>query len=178
MEQQQGDRGIVEQAQKDPRQFRVLYDMYVDQIYRFIYYRVSQHQETAEDLTSEVFAKALHALPKFQYQGYAYSTYLYQVARSVCADYYKKHRDVADIAEVEVSDAAAAQVRVENAADSTLLWEKIAELPVTLQEIVRLRYIEDLSHEEIGKVVGKSPGAVRTALSRALDQLHDMYEHD
>lgn len=178
MEERQDDREIVERAQKDPREFRALYDLYVDQIYRFIYYRVNQHQETAEDLTSEVFAKALHALPKFQYQGYAYSTYLYQVARSVCAEHYKKRKEVNDIEEIEVSDGSRSRIHIENAADSILLWEKIAGLPVTLQEILRLRYIEDLSHEEIGHIVGKSPGAVRTALSRVLDQLHDMYEQD
>lgn len=170
------DLELIAKAQKNANEFRTLYDLYVDQIYRFIYYRVSQHQETAEDLTSEVFAKALHALPKFRDQGYAYSTYLYQVARSVCADYYRKHKEVDDIEEVEVSDGSFARINIENATDSTFLWEKIAELPVTLQEMVRLRYIEDLSHEEIGKIVGKSPGAVRTALSRAIDQLHDMYE--
>lgn len=165
------DEELITKAQNDSREFRVLYELYVEQIFRFIFFRVHNHQEVAEDLTAEVFAKALHALPKFKAQGYPYSTYLYQVARSVCADYYKKYKEVDDIAEVELSDGSRTVERTQDAVDGSMVWEMVKTLPVTLQEIIRLRYVEDLSHEEIGKIVGKSPGAVRTALSRALTDL-------
>lgn len=165
------DLELIRKAQHNSLEFRALYDLYVDQIFRFIYYRVSQHQEVAEDLTAEVFAKALHALPKFRAQGYPYSTYLYQVARSVCADYYKKHKEVADISEIDIVDDASDSDRTYDAIDGSMMWSIVQTLPVTLQELVRLRYGEDLSHEEIGKILGKSPGAVRTALSRAISEL-------
>lgn len=92
MAKQHEDKALVEAAQHNTEAFAALYSKYVDKIYNYIYYRVNAHATTAEDLTAEVFMRALRRLPDFEWQGHPYSSYLYQIACSVISEQYKKSR--------------------------------------------------------------------------------------
>src|SRR5256885_5625921 len=85
------ERELVERAKRDPRQFGALYDRHFQQIYRFIYSRVRE-QTAAEDVTSEVFMKALKAMPRYQDTGRPFAAWLYQIAVNAIADRYRTLR--------------------------------------------------------------------------------------
>ncbi|HYL07507.1 MAG TPA: sigma factor, partial [Candidatus Udaeobacter sp.] len=78
------ERDLVERAKRDPRQFGALYDRFFQQIYRFVYSRVRE-QTAAEDVTSEVFMKALKAMPRYQDTGRPFAAWLYQIAVNAIA---------------------------------------------------------------------------------------------
>src|ERR1700674_1260263 len=85
------ERELVERAKRDPRQFGALYDRYFQQIYRFVYSRVRE-QTAAEDVTSEIFMKALKAMPRYQDTGRPFAAWLYQIAVNAIADRYRTMR--------------------------------------------------------------------------------------
>src|SRR5579872_880330 len=85
------ERRLVESAKRDPRQFGALYDRHFQQIYRFVYSRVRE-QTAAEDITSEVFMKALKAMPRYQDTGRPFAAWLYQIAVNAIADRYRTLR--------------------------------------------------------------------------------------
>lgn len=168
------DQELIRAAQEDPNAFAALYEKYVDRIFQFIYYRVGNQQDVAEDLTAEAFTRALKTLSEFQWQGYPYSAYLYTVARSLCREWYTRNRPVESIDEVIVKDPQSLTAVTQ--ADIALLWEKVRELPEDVQELLRLRYVEDLSYDDIAGLVNKKTGAIRTSISRAIDRLQELYE--
>ena len=98
------DQQLILAAQQDPQAFAVLYEKYIDRMYQFLYFRTGQNPETAEDMTAELFTRAFTQLSRFSWQGYPYSAYLYQVARSLCVDYYRKHAIVVDVDALELQD--------------------------------------------------------------------------
>ena len=85
------ERELVERARRDPRQFGALYDRHFQQIYRFVYSRVRE-QTAAEDVTSEIFMKALKAMPRYQDTGRPFAAWLYQIAVNAIADRYRTLR--------------------------------------------------------------------------------------
>src|SRR5262245_22671120 len=85
------ERELVERAKRDPRDFGALYDRHFQQIYRFVYSRVRE-QTAAEDVTSEVFMKALKAMPRYQDTGRPFAAWLYQIAVNAIADRYRTLR--------------------------------------------------------------------------------------
>jgi len=85
------ERLLVDRAKRDPREFGALYDRHFQQIYRFVYSRVRE-QAAAEDVTSEVFIKALKAMPRYQDTGRPFAAWLYQIAVNAVADRYRTLR--------------------------------------------------------------------------------------
>src|SRR5256885_17148405 len=87
------EQALVERAKRDPNAFGELYDRYLLQIYRFVYSRV-RDQTIAEDVTSEVFMKALKSIGRYQDTGKPFSAWLYQIAVNSVADRYRAARPV------------------------------------------------------------------------------------
>src|SRR5260221_12738230 len=85
------EKGLIEDAKRDPREFGALYDRHFQQIYRFVYSRVRE-QTAAEDVTSEIFIKALKAMPRYQDTGRPFAAWLYQIAVNAIADRYRTLR--------------------------------------------------------------------------------------
>src|SRR5260370_17281881 len=94
------ERDLVERAKEDPDAFGALYDRYFPQIYRFAYSRV-RDQSLAEDVTSEVFFKALRNIKRYTYSGHPFSSWLYQITLNAVADHYRGQRG-----EVELEESA------------------------------------------------------------------------
>ncbi|MFH0819298.1 MAG: sigma-70 family RNA polymerase sigma factor [Patescibacteria group bacterium] len=148
----QSDEQLISAAQANSEAFAELYNKYVDKIFRYIYYHTNRDKDTAEDLTTEVFTRALKALPKFKWQGHPYSSYLYQVARTVCQDFYghKQHINI-DNVEYKLGE----NETLSKKSDLLILWERIKQMKPPIPEVFELRYLEDLPYEEISKIVGK-----------------------
>lgn len=166
-------------AKKDPEAFGEIYDSYVKQIYRFIYFKVPS-AEQAEDLTSETFLKAWHYLkekrdvPNLQ-------ALLYSVARTVVIDWYRAaaaERGNVSLDEptgMEVADGGSDKLQheVEVRFDTTLVLEKLRGLKDEYREVVILKYLDELTTGEIAEVLGKTPANVRVLVHRATKALTD-----
>ena len=172
------DRALVEAAQADPTRFDALYRRYLAQVYSYAYYELRDHH-AAEDATERTFLAALDALPRFEERalpsdGEAASTFrvwLFQIARNVVANE-RRARRRHPVAPLEAaatlsdgSDHGAAAVRREEAAAA---WQALDRLPADRRRALVLRFVEEMSTAEIAGVLGRSEGAVRVLIHRAL----------
>jgi len=164
----------VEAARRDVRAFESLYRKYVAHIYSLALYE-TRDPHAAEDVTEQVFLRALDGLPRFREQGQGeqstFKVWLYTIARHVIANERRTRRrrpvDAIEAAlEVHAPDdpAAAAVSRLE----AQRAWQAVRALPPEHRRAVELRFVHELSVQEIGRIMGRSEGAVRVLIHRAL----------
>lgn len=162
------DARLIDQAKRDPEAFGALYDRYVTQIYRFTSARL-RSPEAAEDVTSEVFFKALRALPRYRSTGHPFSAWLYQIAANAIADHHRGRRHPETDLE-EAGQLAAGGPELEETvlarAEARRVWAAIDALPEQQRTAMTLKYAEDLRLAEIGMVMGKSEGAIKLLIHR------------
>lgn len=170
----EAEQHIVEAAKKgDALSFGKLYDHYVKPIYRFIAVKVSVRQE-AEDLTHEVFLTAWQKLPGFTFQGFPFSSWLYRIARNRVIDHYRTRKQHADIGEIDEKLLGIVESH-EAGIDSGLTLRKIygamKQLTADQQDVLLLRFVDDMSPKEIAEVLDKTEGSVRIIQHRAIEAL-------
>lgn len=153
------------------------YEKYIAPIFRFIYFRVKNYQE-AEDLTQTVFLKAWKNLDKYKKQNNPFSSWLYIIARNTTIDYWKKRKelDFDDKIFNGLPDNSNILQEIENENDFQRIAESIGILTEDQQEIIILKFIEELSNKEISAILGKNEDAVRQLQSRALKSLRNILE--
>lgn len=151
------------------------YEKYIAPIFRFIYFRVKNRQE-AEDLTQVVFLKAWKNVKKYRKQNNPFSSWLYTIARNTIIDYWKKKKevDLDDKVFNFLPDNSNLLQEIENENDFQQIIESIDMLTAEQQEIIILKFIEDLSNEEISEILCKSEEAVRQLQVRALKSLKNI----
>src|SRR5437660_2212870 len=169
------EQALVERAKRDPNAFGELYDRYVLQMYRFVYSRV-RDQAAAEDVTSEVFMKALKSIGKYQDTGKPFSAWLYQIAVNSVADRYRAARPVEDIDEQR--DLAIGGPALEDVAaqrdELRRIWGVVETLPKQPAVAVVLKFQEDMKIEDIAVAMGKSPGAVKLLIHRGVTRVRQV----
>jgi len=165
----------LDKMNKKQKKFSKIYDSYVESIYRFIYIKVNS-QETAEDLTSEVFLKTWKS---FQEEDRIENprAYLYATARHLVIDFYRTSKEdrtisIEDTREIEDMTAS---IEAQENQDMALeiVKQGLDKLKEDYQNIVIWRYVDGLSMGEIAKILGKSKGATRVLLHRAMGQLKE-----
>ncbi len=154
--------------------FGLLYDRHVAAIYRYVYYRVRDDAE-AEDLTSDVFMRALKAMPRYEPRQ-AFLAWLYRIARNAVIDRARKgDRRVSFEDALKHPDAADHIVEPETEvlahSDNTALRAALGKLTPLQQEVIVLRYLEGFSTQEVARIVGKREGTVRGIQFRAIGAL-------
>lgn len=162
----------------DPEAFGRLYDRHVDRIYRYAYYRLRSGTE-AEDLTSEVFVKALSALPRYEPREH-FAAWLYRIARNAIVDQGRSARlrtqvpfeDVIDHPDagdrtVDPDVALAASDRRER------LRAALAPLTPLQQDVIVLRFVEGLDTTQVASALGRDPSTIRSLQQRALQALRE-----
>lgn len=167
---------LVEQAQTDPRKFDALYLAYIDEIYRFVYYKTSV-KETAEDITSQVFMQALEHMGQFRYTaGARFSSWLYAIARNKVIDHYRKQHDTVNLEETEPLPAQdTTTTDVDRHIQQEQIQSVLQELSPVDQELLQLRLWQDQSYTEIAQAVQSNVIAVRARYSRALKKFNRSY---
>jgi RNA polymerase sigma-70 factor (ECF subfamily) len=172
---------LVRLKKKDPDAFAQVYDSYVTQIYRFIYFKVSS-QHDAEDLTSEVFLKAWNYIVSKEESVENLKALLYRIARNLVIDFYRSKAKREYVREEEVlfnieDDRQQSFLDdIDNRAgvkDVELVLRKVKD---EYREIIILRFIEELSISEIAKILNKSKGSVRVTLHRALKVIRELMQ--
>ncbi len=169
------ERELVERAQRDPREFGALYDRHFQQIYRFVYSRVRE-QTAAEDVTSEVFIKALKAMPRYQDTGRPFAAWLYQIAVNAIADRYrslKPSQPLEDFHDLSVSGPALEEQAAQRD-EIRRIWAIVEELPEQQRMALVLKFQEDMRIEDIAVAMGKTPGAVKLLIHRGVTRLRDV----
>ena len=173
------DRSAVDAARREPRQFESLYRKYVGQVYSFALYELRDHH-AAEDVTEHVFLRALAGLPRFEERGdgerSTFRVWLFQIARRAISNERRRSRRRLE-APLEVADAlSAADDPATLAAQRDLAlraWDAVQRLPAERRRAVVLRFVEEMTTHEIAGVLGRSEGAVRVLMHRALRSVAD-----
>jgi len=160
------ERLLIEAAQRDPKRFADLYDIYFDRIYAYVARRVGSREET-EDLVSEVFHQALANLPRFEWRGAPFSAWLYRIAANEIAD--RSQRLGRERALEAPPDAE--QADQEEAQDRAKVFALVRQLPEDQRRVLELRFVEEKSTREAAEVLGRSEGAVKQLQFRALENL-------
>ena len=180
------EKQVVERAKKDTEAFGELYDHYYSQIFGYVLRRTASI-EIAQDVTSEVFFKALKNLGQFRWRGTPFSSWLYCIATHEIANYFRKSKH-GQFSLEEVSNSISisspsieaevleAEEELKRHEDFLILHESISKLSVKYQEVITLRFFENKQVKEIGEILGKREGTVKSLLHRGLEKLRKLME--
>lgn len=168
----QREKALIQAAQRgDRRAFAELYRACVDKIYRYIYYRVDS-EETAEDLTSEVFVRMLEGLPTYEDRAAPLLVWLYRIAHARVVDHYRRSRR-------HVEDLDAIEIGIEPDMDEPLLHDyradqirmAITTLTDSQRQVIIMRFIEGYNLETTARILSKTVDAIKALQYRALQAL-------
>ena len=175
------DEIILQQAAKgDGEAFGVLYERYVGRIYNYIYYRTGNAYD-AEDLTARVFYRAMRHIGNYHDRGLPLSAWLYRIAHNLVANWHQDNSRRKEVPLEEGMYSRSGSIHPET--DLLLLEERdrliqvIRTLTPDRQQLLILKFVEHLSNAEIGQIMGRSEGAVKSLYHRTLLVLRDEYEH-
>lgn len=178
----QEDVTLKRASEGDKQAFGDLYEEYLDQIYRYIYFRVASEFE-AEDLTETVFLNAWEALPKLAAKESGlrnFRAWLYRIAHNVVVDHHRDNKPEISLDEaLGLPDAGAnPESAMLNSLDSQELAGAISRLEANLQQVLVCRFINQLSHAETANIMGINPGNVRVLQHRALKKMAQLLGED
>lgn len=163
-------------AKGDKQAFGILYQRYLDDIYRFVFYKVS-NQSIAEDITEETFLKIWERMPKiYQKDGGFdnFSAYLYRMANNRVIDYYRKKKPVEIDMTLTESQAPLPEEIMDRQVTSDMLSNAIRKLEPDYQQIIILRFINRLSHKQAASIMNISDVNARVLQFRAIKKLQEM----
>ena len=176
------DEALIARAKRDREAFGDLYDRYVTQVYQFAYRRVRNHA-TAEEITAKVFHRALEQLGRFEWRGLPFGAWLIRIAANSIHDHNGHvQRQVSlgdwlgDEADVLGSDLSAEE-RYTDRQTADILWRTVETLPVVQQEVLMWRFARDMSMRDIADRMGRTEGAVKQLLFRAMQGLRQRLQH-
>ncbi len=176
------DRSLVEAARRDPAQFDALYRKYLAQVYAYALYELADHH-AAEDATERTFLRALAAMPRFREQARpedgpeasTFRVWLFRIARNVVANERRSHRrrpgaslDLALGAGLAIADGTDLEADVVTRDEAAEALRALRTLPDDRRRALVLRFVDEMSTAEIASVLGRSEGAVRVLIHRAL----------
>jgi RNA polymerase sigma-70 factor, ECF subfamily len=166
------ERLLVQAAQKDSARFAELYENHFARVYAFVVRRV-RDRDVAEDLTSDVFHKALAALPNFDWRGIPFAVWLFRIAANVVTDQWKRAgREVAE----DPPEVASTDVSLEEIEDRARLFRLVERLPADQRRVIGMRFAEGKSTREIAQELGRTEGAVKQLQFRGLETLRGQVE--
>jgi len=169
----QGEEELVRRAKEhDQAAFSRLYEEYFDKIYRYIVIKIGSQTE-AEDMTQQVFLKALQSISSFKWQGAPFSSWLYRIAHNQVVDYLRKKSKRPAIEEdpPDIKDnnrkSDPQQITEHNLSMEQML-NAARQLTAAQREVISLRFTSDLSTAEVARLMGKSQGAIKALQHSAI----------
>ena len=169
---------LIDAAKKDSAAFGELYQNYVERIYNYIYYRIGSAKD-AEDLTGKVFFKAMSHIKGYKHMGLPFSAWLYRIAHNLVANYHRDHSRKQEISldnlpgQVLPQMQAQPEARIFQKQEVEGLLEMIRDLAPNRQELLILKFVDQLSNAEIGQIMRKSEGAIKSLYHRTLLELRE-----
>jgi RNA polymerase sigma-70 factor (ECF subfamily) len=173
---------LVQQAiKRDRAAFTALYERCINQVYRHVYYRVSNH-DYAEDITQETFVKAWKAIDKYKRTGAPFVTWLITIAGHLVIDHYRSLRNTINIddvvEEVPGDHVSEPEALAEASFDNAIIKEAVLKLKGDKQKVILMHFIDGLTYEEIARALNKSEGSIRVIQYRALGELRSFLKRD
>ena len=171
---------LVQRAQAgDAQAFGQLYDRYLNVVFRYVFFKVSHNRPLAEDLTSEVFLRALRRIGGFTWQGRDFGAWLVTIARNLLADHFKSGYHQREYATADMLDADRADTSAEGDPETAVadyltnltLLRAVRQLKPEQQECVVLRFLQDFTVAETARVMGRNEGAIKALTFRAVRAL-------
>jgi len=162
---------LVEQAKSDPAAFGLLYEKYIQKIYNYVYYRTGNHHD-AEDLAAKTFQRAMKHISRYEQRGVPFSAWLYRIAHNVVANWHRdqSRRKVIALDELVLyyQQRHSPEGFVEANEEKSELLKVIRRLPADRQQLLILKFVEEMSNEAIGQIMGRSEGAIKSLYHRTL----------
>ena len=163
-------------AQGEQEAFGLLYERYIDRIFNYVYYRTGNLHD-AEDLTARVFQRAMNHIKNYTDRGVPFSAWLYRIAHNLVANW---HRDRSRRQEIPINDVPILPSKGDHpernlvrSQEEESLLRLIRRLPPERQNLLILKFVENMSNAEIGSIMGRSEGAVKSLYHRTLLALRD-----
>lgn len=170
------DEVLAIRARQDREAFGILYERHVRRIYNYVYYRTGTVAD-AEDLTARTFFQALNNVQRYQVQGVPFSAWLFRIAHNLVANWHRdtgRHRALPIDGLIEFAgDAAAPDESAEVAEERAALHRAVRRLQTDRQQLLILKFVEQLSNDEIATIMGRSEGAIKALLHRTVKSLRD-----
>ncbi|HKJ27048.1 MAG TPA: sigma-70 family RNA polymerase sigma factor [Anaerolineales bacterium] len=167
---------LARAAEGDSEAFGVLYDRYVGRIYNYIYYRTGNTHD-AEDLTSRVFTRAMKHIPNYEDRGVPFSAWLYRIAHNLVANFHRDNsrKQIVGLDEHYSIPAGVEQPEsvVVRSEEEEFLLSLVEKLPDDRQQLLILKFVDHLSNSEIGEIMGRTEGAIKSLYHRTLLALRD-----
>ena len=167
---------LARASQGDKDAFGELYERYIDRIFNYVYYRTGNTHD-AEDLTARVFQRAMKHIHNYTDRGVPFSAWLYRIAHNLVANW---HRDRSRKQEIPINDIPVLPAKGDHPETSLVHTEEqeallklIRKLPPERQHLLILKFVENLSNAEIGQIMGRSEGAIKSLYHRTLLALRD-----
>jgi len=172
------ERLLVEAAQKDPTRFAELYEINFERVYAFIARRVGD-RDSAEDLTSDTFHKALANLRRFEWRGVPFAAWLLRIAANAIADRGQRAgREFVVDDPPELGVDASALVDLEEVEHRARLFRLVEQLPEDQRRVIAMRFAEEKCIREIAEALGRTEGAVKQLQFRGLQSLRTQIKSD
>ena len=170
---------LTRASEGDRDAFGELYARYIDRIFNYVYYRTGNTHD-AEDLTARVFQRAMKHIHNYTDRGVPFSAWLYRIAHNLVANW---HRDRSRKQEIPINDIPVLpskgdlpEIRLVRTEEQDALLRLIRKLPPERQHLLILKFVENLSNAEIGQIMGRSEGAIKSLYHRTLLALRDQIE--
>ncbi len=167
------DRLLVEAAKKDPSRFAELYELNFTRVYAFIARRVGD-RDVAQDLTSDVFHKALASIQSFEWRGVPFAGWLLRIAANMIAD--RSKRGGREVTSQDDPPDPGTRPNLEEIDQHARLFRLVEQLPPDQRRVIGMRFAEEKSIREIATALGRSEGAVKQLQFRALQNLRARME--
>ena len=167
---------VIDRARGGDRHaFGELYDTHVESVYRYVLYRVREPSD-AEDLTSEVFTRAFANIHRYRWQGKSFLAWLYTIARNAVTDRSRRERPTVDLDDAfgVAEEGPTAHDRAVTGEQVDALRGAVKHLTSEQQEVLVLRFVQDMSSRQVAKMLGKNEGAIRALQFRALGRLRKL----
>jgi len=170
---------LIRAAQGDRDAFGQLYERYVERIFNYVYYRTGNVHD-AEDLTARVFQRAMKHIVNYTDRGVPFSAWLYRIAHNLVANW---HRDRSRKQEIPLDELPILPTKGDHpeknlvrSQEQDALLKMIRTLPAERQNLLILKFVENMSNADIGAIMGRSEGAVKSLYHRTLLVLRDQLE--
>lgn len=169
---------LVKKSQDgDSDAFGSLYEQFITPIYRYIYYRVGS--DDAEDLTEMVFLKAWENIKQFRFGVHSFSSWIFRIAHNIIVDHYRLYKYKTEELLDNVFDSnieATSQTRAHRSLNSKLISDALSQLKDDYRQVLVLKYINDMTNDEMCVVTGRTHASLRILQFRALRMLRKILE--